>query len=147
MGRSREREEAFILVFEKSFNDDVSVDDILSFAVESEFIKIGDYAEMLFKTVYKHLAEIDEIIEKFSDGWKLRRLPKITLAVLRLSVGEILFSEKVPTAVSINEAVELAKKYGNESDAKYINGILGSFSRSKQPKEVDDKKMKEDFTV
>ncbi len=64
MGRSREREDAFILVFEKIFNDDVSVDEIVSFAVESEFIRIGDYAEMLFKTVYNHLTEIDEIIEE-----------------------------------------------------------------------------------
>lgn len=144
MGRSREREEAFILVFEKSFNDDVSVDDILSFAVESGFIKIGDYATMLFKTVYKHISEIDEIIERFSNGWQLRRLPKISLAILRLSVGEILFSDKVPTAVSINEAVELAKKYGNKSDAKYINGILGSFSRTKKPKEADAQKIEEE---
>ncbi|MEG1849882.1 MAG: transcription antitermination factor NusB, partial [Oscillospiraceae bacterium] len=74
--------------------------------------------------------EIDEIISAHLATWKLARLPKVTLAVLRLAVGELETFETIPVRVSINEAIELAKKYGTEEDAAYVNGVLGSYAKT-----------------
>ena len=74
--------------------------------------------------------EIDEKISSNCRNWTVNRMPKTDLAVLRLAVCEILFLDDMPNSVSINEAVELAKKYGEETSFSYINGILGAISRS-----------------
>ena len=76
--------------------------------------------------VEENLEKIDETIEESLVNWSLQRLPKVSLAVLRLAVGEILFNEDVPTNVSVNEAVEIAKTYGSPEDASYINGVLSA---------------------
>lgn len=68
---------------------------------------------------------LDEMLNKYSSNWKIERLPKTDLAVLRLAACEILFMDDLPDAVSINEAVELSRKYGTENSTKYVNGILG----------------------
>ncbi len=73
----------------------------------------------------------DEIIEKYANGWKLSRIPKVNLSVLRLALCEIIYIDGVPENVAINEAVELAKKYSGKEDFSFVNGILGSYSRSK----------------
>lgn len=131
MTRSEAREQAFVLVFENIFNPEATVDEIVSAAVESDdVLHPDDFSKELAQTVFAHKAEADAQIEKFARGWKVTRLAKVTLAVLRLAICEILFCESVPASVSVNEAVELAKKYATEKDASYINGILGSFTRS-----------------
>ncbi len=89
---------------------------------------IGDQKNYLISThenICNHLDEIDERINKYSRGWKTTRMPKVDLAIIRLAVSEILYIENIPTAVSINEAVDLAKIYGTEESPKYINAILG----------------------
>ena len=129
MTRTEEREQAFIFVFEKQFNDDVDTDELMSYAYETECSEKSLFSESLTKTVYENLDAIDEVIEKYSIGWKKERLPKVTLAILRLAIAEIMYLDSVPSSVSANEAVELAKKYGASSDASFINGILGSYIR------------------
>lgn len=129
MTRTEEREQAFIFVFEKQFNDDVDTDELMSYAYETECFEKSLFSESLTKTVYENLDAIDEVIEKYSIGWKKERLPKVTLAILRLAIAEIMYLDSVPSSVSANEAVELAKKYGASSDASFINGILGSYIR------------------
>lgn len=131
MTRTEEREQAFILIFEKAFNMEASVDDIVSFAYEVELFEESVFAVSLAKAAYENLAAIDGIIENYAVGWKLNRIPKVTLSILRLALCEILFIDSIPEGVSINEAVELAKKYATPEDASFINGILGSYSRSK----------------
>lgn len=130
MTRTEEREQAFMLIFEKAFNADTSIDELVEFASETELFEKSVFAESLAKSVYENLDAIDEIITKYSIGWKKDRLPKVTISILRLAICEILFVESVPNGVSVNEAVELAKKYATDSDASFINGILGTYIRS-----------------
>lgn len=130
MTRAQEREQAFILIFERAFNMDTDVDDIIGYAVEARLLEPSVFSVSLFKQTYEKLPEIDAVIEKYAIGWKIDRLSKVTLSVLRLAICEILFVDSIPHGVSANEAVELAKKYATADDAAFINGILGSFIRS-----------------
>lgn len=135
MTRSQEREQAFIFIFEKEFNKEVDMDELLSCAYESECFEHSLFSESLAKTVFENLETIDSVIEKYSIGWKISRLPKVSLAILRLAIAEIIYLDSVPSSVSANEAVELAKKYASTSDASFINGILGSYIRGKSENE------------
>ena len=135
MTRSQEREQAFIILFEKCFNPEVDTDELFSFAYETGEFEKSLFSESLSKVTFENIDEIDGIIEKYSIGWKIARLPKVTLSILRLAVCEILFVDSIPSSVSVNEAVELAKKYATESDASFINGILGTFLREREADE------------
>lgn len=130
MTRAQEREQAFILIFERAFNMDTDADDIIGYAVEARLLEPSVFSVSLFKQTYEKLPEIDAVIEQYAIGWKIERLSKVTLSVLRLAVCEILYVDSIPHGVSANEAVELAKKYATADDAAFINGILGSFIRS-----------------
>lgn len=90
------------------------------------------YIKEVYEAYASHANEIDELIEANSTGWKLERIAKVDLAILRLSLAETKFKdgEVIPESASINEAVKLAKKFGGESSGKFINGILGKISRS-----------------
>lgn len=131
MKRSEAREQAFILVFEKIFNSDLNAQEIKDIAAESELFVAGGFAEQLFDAACENEEKLDEIITSFLKGWTLQRIPKVSLALLRIAVCEILFIDDVPDSVSANEAVELAKKYAGEEDASFINGVLGSVIRGK----------------
>lgn len=126
MTRHEAREQAFAVIFEKSFNENVTFQEIIDGAQECELVKINGFAGSLLKLVEDNFSEIDEIILENLVGWTLQRLPKVTLAILRLAVAEIMFNADVPTNVSVNEAVELAKTYATTEDASYINGVLSS---------------------
>lgn len=130
MTRSQEREQAFLLVFEKAFNMDTDNDDIIGYAAEARLLEPTVFSTALFKETYEKLDEIDAVIEKYAIGWKKNRLSKVTLSVLRLAICEMRFVDSVPYGVSANEAVELAKKYASSDDASFINGILGAYIRS-----------------
>lgn len=129
MTRREEREQAFILLFEKSFNQEIELDELYAFAVENEAITGSEFVKnLLFKT-WENVADIDAFIEKYAHGWKISRISKVALAVLRLAICEIKFFDDIPVGVSINEAVELCKKYAAKDDAVFVNGILGSISK------------------
>ncbi len=130
MNRSQMREQAFVLLFEKEFFKDKSVDEIEKIYSEN-VSELSDYGRELFEKTVLHIAEFDEIISKYSKGWRLNRIPKVNLSVLRLALCEMIYSDSVPESVAVNEAVELAKKYSGKEDSAFINGILGTFSRSK----------------
>ncbi len=130
MTRAQEREQAFVLIFEKAFHADTETDDIIGYAVEARLLEPTVFSTFLFKQTYEKLSEIDEVIEKYAIGWKKERLSKVTLSILRLAICEILFVDSIPYGVSANEAVELAKTYATTDDAAFINGILGTFIRS-----------------
>ena len=129
--RRESREQAFVLLFEKTMTND-SMEDIIEMAVEARGIEMDAYCEKLTSLAELYLEEIDAIIEKNLRGWSLRRLSKVTLTILRLAVCEMQFLrvKDVPVSVSINEAVELAKVYGNEKDASYINGVLSTIAQT-----------------
>ena len=129
MTRRQAREEAFILIFEKQFNDSTP-QEILDLAAEVRDIKPDDYIKRTFFGVYDNLDKLDGIISDNAIGWNINRLSKTVLAVLRLSIFEILYCDDIDAAVSINEAVELLKKYATQQDAKYVNGILSSVEKA-----------------
>lgn len=127
--RREEREQAFILLFEKSFNQEIELDELYAFAVENEAITGSEFVKnLLFKT-WENVDDIDAVIEKYAHGWKINRISKVALAVLRLAICEIKYFEDIPVGVSINEAVELCKTYAAKDDAAFVNGILGSVSK------------------
>lgn len=130
MTRREAREQAFIVLFEKIFDNDATISDIVTTAKEAELIKINSFAENTLNVVEEHFSEIDEIIEINSQEWTVARLPKVSLAILRLAVAEIKYIDDVPNGVAVNEAVELAKKYGTNDDASFINGILGTIAKA-----------------
>lgn len=121
MNRKEQREQAFCLVFQDLFNNDEALQ-----IYEENVEQIGEYSRTLFEGVASKKDELDEIINKYSKGWKSKRLPKVNLAILRLAVYEIMFVDDVPDGVAVNEAVELAKTYSGEGDYSFINGILGA---------------------
>ena len=131
MKRHEAREVAFIIIFEKSFQDETPLDEIIDTAAESEFFEVNHFVTRTVKDVFDNLSSIDETIEQNLVGWSQTRISRVARAVLRLGVYEILFSD-VPDGVAINEAVEITKKYSEQKEAAYINGVLGSVARGKQ---------------
>ena len=129
MTRKQAREEAFILVFEKEFNDN-SVEDILETAAEARDLVPDDYINTVFKGVYERLPELDSLISESSVGWSITRISKTALCIMRLAIFEMKYIEEIPVSVSINEAVELCKKYATENDASFVNGILSTVAKA-----------------
>lgn len=125
MTRKQAREEAFILIFEKEFNDS-SVEELLELASEVRELTPDDYIKEVFSGVFEKLSEIDGVISKTAVGWKIERISKTALSVLRLAIYEIKYMDSIPESVSINEAVELCKKYATKEDASFVNGILST---------------------
>ena len=130
MNRSEMREQAFILLFEKEFFAGQSCAEVEETFAEN-YVPLSVYAKNAFENTYANRDQIDSVIEKYLKGWKIGRLPKVNLAILRLAVYEIMFEESVPDSAAVNEAVELAKKYSGDDDYSFINGVLGSFLREK----------------
>ena len=129
MPRHEQRQEAFLIVFEHSFSGE-SADEIILNAEEGRELKIAPFAYQLAKNTIEKIEVLDEYVEKFSTKWKKNRLSRVSLSVLRLALYEMLYEESIPESVSINEAVELAKKFGGEEDSAFVNGLLGAVSRS-----------------
>ncbi len=129
MTRSEQREEVFILLFEKTFHESF-VEEVVEIAKEYRSDKINDSVVNTLYSVYEHLDEIDALIEQNSKNWKISRIPRVTLCIMRLCVYEMIHDESVPVGVAINEAVELCKKYATDDDRKFANGVLGSISRN-----------------
>lgn len=87
------------------------------------------YIEEVMADIPGKYDELDAIIETHAEGWKPNRIAKVDLAILRLAIYEILYRADVPQKAAINEAVELAKTYGTENSAKFVNGVLGGYVR------------------
>ena len=132
MTRKEARDQAFVLIFEKGINNE-SVEDILEAAKECRnFLEDEDgYTLKVFTGVFERREEIDSVISKNLTGWTNNRITKISLAVLRLAIFEIMYMDDIPDAVSVDEAVELCKTYSTQEDAAFVNGVLGTVVRSK----------------
>lgn len=130
MTRHEAREQAFMVLFEKTFDNELTISEIVSNVEEAELLKINGFAQKLLKAVEENSDAIDAFIDKSSQSWSVLRLPKVSLAILRLAIAEIKFVDDVPNGVAVNEAVEIAKKYGTVEDAAFINGVLGTVVRS-----------------
>lgn len=132
MSRRELREQIFKLLFRVEFNpkDEMPAQTELFFEEEENQADVADTAyitDKLDKIVAK-LEEIDGTLNEKVKGWDTARMGKVDLTILRLAVYEILFDEDIPTGVAINEAVELAKKFGQDSSPSFINGVLALFA-------------------
>lgn len=139
MKRSEIREAAFFLTFEKLFSDETP-DAIIDAAYEVDEFEMNEDAEKLFVAVNSKAPEIDEIISKYSDKRQFNRIPKVSIAILRIAIYEMLYDDKVPVNVAISEAVILAKKFSYAPDVQFVNGILGAYAKSIESKKEDVKK-------
>lgn len=131
MTRKEAREQAFVLVFENCFRKE-SVAELLEIAELYGNYEKDEYCTNIVGIVEENKTSLDEIISKYAKGWKIDRLSKVSLSALRIAIAEMNYLTDIPESVSINEAVELVKKYATSQDASFINGILGAYSRSKK---------------
>lgn len=131
MKRSEVREAVFFLTFEKLFSDETP-DAIIDTAYEVDEFEMNEDVESFFIAVDSKSAEADEIISKYSEKRQFSRIPKVSVAVLRIAIYEMLYDDKVPDNVAISEAVNISKKFAYEPDVQFINGLLGAFCRDRQ---------------
>ncbi len=142
MNRSECRETIFKLLFIRQFSEQEEMPDQMKLYLDSlregreevaygESLNEDDVAYITDKVdaVIGEIPEIDALLTETSEGWKTSRMNKVDLTILRLAVYELLRDEKIPTGVAINEAVELAKRYGGDDSPSFVNGILGKIAR------------------
>ncbi len=132
MGRRQVREQLFKLLFRVEFNEPEDMGEQEALFFEEE-IKLEESErteiEGKFDTIVENLTKIDAQLNEKTTGWTTDRMGKVDLTILRLAVYEITMDEQVPTSVAINEAVELAKKYGGDESPAFINGVLAKFAK------------------
>lgn len=92
----------------------------------------AEFASTLVDGVLEHINDIDDILRRLSVGWELQRQPAVDRNILRIAIFEILHLDYVPPSVSINEAVELAKKFSTEESGRFVNGVLGTLVRERK---------------
>ncbi len=126
MNRREAREAVFSLLFETEFKTDEARADIFALSCENREIAEDLYVRSAYFGVCEHLAELDEIINRHAKGWKTSRISKVSRSILRLCVYEMLYCKDIPHSVSLNEAVELSKKYDEEKARAFVNGVLNS---------------------
>lgn len=129
MTRRELRENTFKLLFHKEFHEVDDMDEQCSLYIENVEDYIMEDKDKIFISdrvfdIIAHLNNIDEEIEKVSEGWKLSRMGRVDLTILRLAYYEMKMDESVPEVVAINEAIELAKKFGGDDSPAFVNGIL-----------------------
>ena len=125
MGRKKARDNTFKCIYQLEF-ENRDIDRILKFCYEENKNKKKkkEYIETVLNGVVKNLETIDNIILSKLKNWTIQRIAKIDLAILRLAIYEIKYMENIPPKVSANEAVELAKTYGNNDSKSFINGVI-----------------------
>lgn len=132
MGRRELREQIFKLLFRVEFNhkEDMPEQEELFFQEEENAASEKDekYIIKKYEDIASRLEIIDEMINKTAKGWDTTRMGKVDLTLLRLAVYEIQYDDEIPTGVAINEAVELAKKFGQENSPAFVNGVLAKFA-------------------
>ena len=126
MKRRDAREALFVLLYEMSFNMPEELEETILKAKENRDIDDAYIMQSIYG-IYEHLDEIDQKISAHARGWSLERLSKTTLAIMRISVYEMHYA-KIPYTISINEAVEIAKKYDHDQAPTFINGILNAIA-------------------
>ena len=134
MSRKKARDNAFKCIYELEFIKDRNIDDILNncYNENNNSKEEKDYIQMILKGVNDNLEHIDSIILSKLKNWSLDRIAKIDLAILRLAIYEIIYVDSIPNKVSANEAVELAKTYGNNDSKSFVNGVIAKVIEDKE---------------
>ena len=131
MTRRETREHVFLMLFRKDFHEAKELDEQIELYIselEKPTIEEYSYLTSRFQAIVAKLEEIDTILSEASSGWKLNRMGKVDLTILRLAVYELRFDDDIPGKVAINEAVELAKKFGGDESPSFINGVLAKLA-------------------
>lgn len=127
MTRRELREQIFRMLFSVEFHDEKDIPQQIVMYEENEVQcdeQDGAYIATKCQNIVEHIDEIDESINAVSEGWKTSRMGKVDLTLIRLAAFEMKYDEEIPVGVAINEAVELAKKYGTDDSPAFINGVL-----------------------
>ena len=122
--RREAREAVFELLFETEFKNDESFEEIYAISCENREIAQNAYIHDTYFGVCEHKEEIDELINRHAKGWKTNRISRVSRSILRLCTYEFLYCEDIPASVSINEAIELCKKFDQEEARSFLNGVL-----------------------
>lgn len=126
MNRRTAREKAMQILFQLNMND-ISPDEAVGLFFEKK--PSSQYLNNIVQGVSKHKTAIDDNIELHLENWTLSRIASVEKTVLRIAVYEIMYEEDVPLGVSINEAVELAKKFGDDKSGPFVNGVLSKIDK------------------
>ncbi len=133
MGRREQREQVFRLLFQVEFHTTEDMPRQMRLFLEGNEdipnIENADYIENRCKSIREQIPKIDQLIDENTEKWDTTRMGKVELTILRLAVYEMRYDDEIPAAVAINEAVELAKKYGQENSGGFVNAILGKISK------------------
>lgn len=133
MGRHEQREQVFKLLFQVEFHEAEAMPRQVRLSLEgSEEIssqKDADYIEARCLAVCEKISEIDRLINDNTEGWNTGRMGRVELGVLRLGVFEMLYDDDIPVGVAIDEAVEIAKKYGQDNSGGFVNAILAKIMK------------------
>ncbi len=131
MGRRTAREVAMKLLYQLEIQQNDRQDQINARIAEEKLTAADTgYILEVVEGILEKMDLIDGYINKFSKGWKINRISKVDLSILRLSMFEIMYMDDIPYTVSVNEAVELAKKFSGEEAGSFINGILSRISKN-----------------
>lgn len=125
--RRESREAAFLTAFAATFEPEVP-----TLPSEAEQPQADVFTHQLLAAMNEHAAELDAVIEAHLKGWTLNRVSRVSLVALRLALAEMLYGEEQKPGVAINEAVELVKKYGADTDYQFVNGLLGTVARERE---------------
>lgn len=139
--RTQARECALQILYQYEMNPGSLPETLKDFWTQQDEVvpeDIRGFAEKLASGVVEHQAEIDEIIERYADNWELPRMAMIDRNVMRAATYELLYLADVPPKVTINEAVNLAKKFSQEESGKFVNGILDKINHTEKPKNPKD---------
>jgi N utilization substance protein B len=134
MTRREAREIVLGLLFETEFRNEETKEEIYGSSAENREIPNDDFVKNTYYAICDNRLEIDAIIGENSNGWRPDRLGNVSRAILRLAVYEMRFVDSIPFTVTINEAVELAKKYDDEKARPFINGVLNSVKNALENK-------------
>ena len=129
MNRRQEREEAFLMLFEAEFAPEKTSEKIYEDAKDAREVEESAYIRTVLDGVREHRGELDALIDAHSNGWKKNRLSGVARAAILLAAYEMLYMPDVPVRVSLNEAIELMKKYDEDKARVFVNGVLNAISR------------------
>lgn len=130
MNRKCARENAFILLFERAIKSEETAEEIFTKATAERELEYDDYVKSVFFGSVENSLIIDETVDKCLVGWKKERVSFVSRAILTLATYEMMFMDDIPARVSINEAIELSKKYDEDKAYMFVNGVLNAVAES-----------------
>ncbi|MCR5800270.1 MAG: transcription antitermination factor NusB [Lachnospiraceae bacterium] len=136
MNRRQLREQIFKLLFRVEFNPAEDMDTQVELFFDNDDTQFDEkdmeYIRGKYDRIYGKIDEIDRLIDEKAKGWKTERMSKVDLTIIRLGVYEILYDDQISAGIAINEAVELAKKFGQDKSGGFINAVLAKFTTQKE---------------